>query len=70
MPESSDPGLRGRDLIGLGGLLVGSVVLCTILGLVVDDAAGTSPAFTIAGVFLGMAFGALGFALRVRAAVR
>ena len=66
----NDPGLRGRDLIGLGGLLVGAVVAGTVLGLVLDDAAGTSPAFTIAGVFLGMVCGALGFAMRVRAAVR
>jgi F0F1-type ATP synthase assembly protein I len=66
----SDAGLGGRDLIGLGGLLVGAVVVGTVLGLVVDDAAGTSPVFTIAGVFLGMVCGALGFALRVRAAIR
>jgi F0F1-type ATP synthase assembly protein I len=62
--------LRGRDLIGLGGLLVGAIVVFTLLGIVLDDAAGTSPAFTVAGVFLGMALGALGFALRVRAAAR
>ena len=68
--RSGDAGLGGRDLIGLGGLLVGAVVVGTVLGLVIDDAAGTSPAFTIAGVFLGMVCGAVGFALRVRAAVR
>jgi F0F1-type ATP synthase assembly protein I len=75
MPEpvvdpSGDQGLRGRDLIGLGGLLVGAIVAFTLLGLVLDHAAGTSPVCTIVGVFLGMAFGALGFALRIRAAVR
>jgi F0F1-type ATP synthase assembly protein I len=74
MPEpgdqSVDEGLRGRDLIGLGGLLVGAIVAGTLLGLLVDHVAGTSPAFTVVGVFLGMAFGALGFALRVRAAMR
>ena len=74
MPEpgdqSVDQGLRGRDLIGLGGLLVGAIVAGTLLGLLVDHVAGTSPAFTVVGVFLGMAFGALGFALRVRAAMR
>ena len=67
---SGEAGLGGRDLIGLGGLLVGAVVVGTVLGLVIDDVAGTSPAFTIAGVFLGMVCGAVGFALRVRAAVR
>jgi F0F1-type ATP synthase assembly protein I len=70
MPEPTDAGLRGRDLIGLGGLLVGAIVAGTLLGLGLDSAAGTSPVFTLVGVFLGMAFGALGFALRIRAAAR
>lgn len=70
MEQPSSAGLRGRDLIGLGGLLVGAVVAGTLLGLLLDDAAGTSPAFTVAGVFLGMVLGAVGFALRVRAATR
>ena len=70
MEEPPDAGLRGRDLIGLGGLLVGAIVVGTGLGILLDSAAGTSPAFTIGGVFLGMAAGAVGFALRVRAAVR
>jgi F0F1-type ATP synthase assembly protein I len=68
--QSGDAGLRGRDLIGLGGLLVGAIVAGTLIGLFVDDAAGTTPVFTLVGVFLGMATGALGFALRVRAAAR
>ena len=70
MVEPSDGGLRGRDLIGLGGLLVGAVVAGTVLGILVDSAADTSPVFTVVGVFLGMAAGALGFALRVRSATR
>jgi F0F1-type ATP synthase assembly protein I len=68
--EPSGEGLRGRDLIGLGGLLVGAIVAGTLLGIWLDSAAGTSPVFTLVGVFLGMAFGALGFALRVRGAAR
>jgi F0F1-type ATP synthase assembly protein I len=67
---SDDAGLRGRDLIGLGGLLVGAIVVGTVLGIVIDRAAGTTPVLTIAGVFLGMVAGAVGFALRVRAAMR
>jgi F0F1-type ATP synthase assembly protein I len=70
LAEPSGDGLRGRDLIGLGGLLVGAIVVGTILGILLDNAAGTTPVFTIVGVFLGMALGALGFALRVRAATR
>ena len=63
-------GLRGRDLIGLGGLLAGSVIFFTGLGLVIDRAAGTRPVFTMVGVALGMLAGAFGFWARVRAAMR
>ena len=67
---SRDDGLRGRDLIGLGGLLAGSVVVFTVLGLVVDSAADTSPVFTLVGVALGMVLGAVAFWVRVRSALR
>ena len=70
MVEPSDAGLRGRDLIGLGGLLVGAIVAFTLLGIVLDRAVGTTPVLTIVGVFVGMAAGAAGFAVRVRAAMR
>jgi len=68
--SSADSGLRSRDLIGLGGLLAGAVIFFTVLGLVIDAAADTSPAFTLAGVALGMVAGGLGFWARVRAALR
>ena len=67
---SGADGLRGRDLVGLGGLLAGAVVFCTVLGLVIDDVAGSSPVFTLVGVGLGIVLGGLGFWLRVRAALR
>jgi hypothetical protein len=63
-------GLRGRDLVGLGGLLAGAVIFFTALGLVLDDLAGTSPTFTLVGVGLGIVLGGLGFWFRVRAALR
>ena len=63
-------GLRGRDLIGLGGLLAGSVIVCTALGYLLDQAFDSTPAFTLAGIALGMVAGAVGFWLRVRAALR
>lgn len=66
----TDAGLRGRDLIGLGGFLAGAVVFCTVVGLLVDRAADTPPAFTMGGVFLGIVAGGLGFWARVRAALR
>jgi F0F1-type ATP synthase assembly protein I len=68
--SSPDSGLRGRDLIGLGGLLAGAVIFFTVLGLVIDAAADTSPAFTLAGVALGMVAGGVGFWARVRSALR
>lgn len=68
--EPTESGLRGRDLIGLGGFLVAAVVGCTVLGIVVDRFADTAPVFTMVGVALGMVAGAVGFWARVRAALR
>ena len=68
-PPSSG-GLRGRDLIGLGGFLVGAVVGGRVLGYLLDRAAGTSPVFVLVGIALGIVAGAAGFALRVRSALR
>lgn len=68
--EHPDPGLRGRDLVGLGGLLAGAVVFFTGLGLLVDQVADSSPTGTLVGIGLGIVLGAVGFWLRVRAALR
>ena len=68
--DGSDAELRGRDLVGLGGLLAGAVIACTAIGLVIDNAADTSPTFTLVGVGLGIVLGALGFWLRVRSVLR
>jgi F0F1-type ATP synthase assembly protein I len=68
--EHSDNTLRGRDLAGLGGLLAGAVIAGMVLGLLVDHAVGTSPAFTLVGIALGIVAGAVGFWLRVRSALR
>ena len=73
-----DPGARpstqatfgGRDLIGLGAFLVGAVVGGMVLGLVIDNQAGTSPTFTLIGIAVGIVLGAFGFWARVRAALR
>ena len=68
--ERSENTLRGRDLVGLGGLLVAAVVGGMVIGLVVDDQAGTSPAGVLIGIAVGVAVGAVGFWLRVRSALR
>jgi F0F1-type ATP synthase assembly protein I len=62
--------LRGRDLVGLGGLIAGSVVVGLVIGLLVDHAAGTSPIFTLVGIATGMVAGAVGFWARVRRFLR
>jgi F0F1-type ATP synthase assembly protein I len=68
--ENSDNGLRGRDLVGLGGLLSGAVVVGLVIGLLVDDRAGTSPTFTLVGIGVGILAGIAGFWVRVRSALR
>lgn len=68
--ERPDNALRGRDLVGLGGLLAGAVVAGTVLGLLIDSRAGTSPVFTLVGVGLGIVSGAVGFWIRVRAVLQ
>ncbi|MCW2791905.1 MAG: hypothetical protein JWO76_1003 [Nocardioides sp.] len=68
--ENSDNGLRGRDLVGLGGLLSGAVVVGLVIGLLVDDQAGTSPTFTLVGIGVGILAGITAFWVRVRSALR
>lgn len=65
-----DSGLRGRDLIGLGGLLAGRVVVGTVLGLLVDNAAGSAPVGVLIGIGLGILAAAVGFVVKVRAALQ
>lgn len=68
--DDADRSLRARDLIGLGGLLVGSVVAGLVVGLLLDEALGTSPVFVLAGIALGIAGSAVGFWIKVRDALR
>ena len=68
--ERTENALRGRDLAGLGGLLVAAVVGGMVIGLVVDDQAGTSPLATLIGIFLGVVLGGVAFWVRVRSALQ
>lgn len=63
-------GLSGRDLIGVGGMLSGSVVGGLVIGLLIDRWAGTGPVFVLIGIGLGIVLGAVGFWVRVREALR
>lgn len=68
--HDSEPTLRGRDLVGLGGLLVGAVVGGLVLGTLLDRAADSTPVFTLVGIGVGIALGGVGFWLKVRSALR
>ena len=65
-PEGSDEGLGIRDLVGLGGVLVGAVVLGTLIGWALDQALGTDPALTLTGLAVGIAVGVAGCWAKVR----
>ncbi len=67
--QDTSRGLRGRDLVGLGGILVAGVVGGLVIGLLVDRAAGTSPLWTLVGIALGILLGAAAFVRRVRDAL-
>lgn len=64
------PPLRGRDLLGLGGLLVGGVVGGLVIGLLLDAWLDTSPVFVLLFIALGIVQAGVGFWLRVRRALR
>jgi F0F1-type ATP synthase assembly protein I len=68
--ERTPRGLRGRDLLGLGGILVAGVVGGLVIGLLVDEAAGTRPLWTLVGIALGIVLAAAAFVVRVRDALR
>jgi F0F1-type ATP synthase assembly protein I len=70
MDDDGDKTLRGRDLVGLGGVLLGGVVGGLVIGLLVDSQAGTSPVFSLIGIALGIVLGGVAFWLRVRSALR
>jgi F0F1-type ATP synthase assembly protein I len=63
----ADSGLGLWDLMGLGGLLVGAVVIFTAIGWGLDAALGSSPALVLAGLAVGIAAGIVGCWLRIKA---
>lgn len=71
MGQERTPGeLRGRDLVGLGGILVVGVVGGLVIGLLIDNAAGTEPLWTLVGIALGILGGGVASYVRVRNALR
>lgn len=68
--EDRSTPLRGRDLAGLGFVLVAGVVGGLVVGLLVDNALDSSPAGVLVGIALGIVLGIVAFAARVRTALR
>ena len=68
--EHSENTLRGRDLAGLGGILVAGVVGGMVIGLVIDEQAGTTPVGVLIGIAVGIVVGIVASWSRVRAALR
>jgi len=68
--EHTENSLRGRDLAGLGGILVAAVVGGMVIGLVIDEQAGTTPVAVLIGIAVGVVAGAAASWLRVRTALR
>ncbi len=65
-----DPSLRARDLVGIGGLLVGTVVAGLAGGWLLDDRLGDAPVFTLLGLAVGLAAGIWVSWLRIREFLR
>ena len=68
--HADDAPLGGRDLLTLGGMLVGCVVVGLLAGLALDAWLGTSPALVLTGTALGVVGGGVGFWLRIRSFLR
>lgn len=51
-------------------MLAGAVVVGLVLGLLADHAAGSSPLWTLVGIFAGILVGGVGFWLRVRSVLK
>ena len=63
----SDDGPGIRDLLSLGGMLVGCIVVGVAIGLFVDARLGSAPTGVLIGTALGIVAAGVGFSLRIRA---
>jgi F0F1-type ATP synthase assembly protein I len=63
---SSQDGPGIRDLLSLGGMLVGSIVGAGAIGLLVDAWLHSSPVGVLVGTAIGIVLAGVGFWIRVR----
>jgi hypothetical protein len=68
--DEPPPNLSAWDLVGLGGLNLACLLVGLLVGWLVDDAAGTSPAFTLGGLALGIGAGIVASWFRIRTFLR
>jgi F0F1-type ATP synthase assembly protein I len=64
--DPSGAGLDLKDLLGLGGMLVGAVVAGMALGWLVDSVLNTTPVFILVGLAVGVAGGIAGCWMQIR----
>jgi len=69
-PQPLDDGPGLRDLLTLGGMLVGCTVSGLLIGLLLDSWWGTSPALVLAGTAFGVVAAGVGFWARAREYLR
>jgi F0F1-type ATP synthase assembly protein I len=62
--------ISGPQIVGVGGLLVGCVVLGLVVGAVADHALDSSPVGVLVGIGCGIVVGLVGASLRVAAYLR
>lgn len=68
--DVSDSGPRVRDLLTLGAMLCGCVVVGVAVGWYVDERFGSDPIGIVVGLALGIVAAGVGFWLRVRSFLR
>jgi F0F1-type ATP synthase assembly protein I len=51
-------------------MLTGAVVIGLVFGLLADHATGSSPVWTLVGIFAGILAGGIGFWVRVRSVLK
>jgi hypothetical protein len=66
MPTDKDRGLSGTELIGLGVYLAVAFVVPLIAGLLVDQAAHTTPVGLVIGLLVGIAAAGFGMWAQLR----